>query len=89
MTELTVDEAGVVAFTQELVRIRSVNDPGALATALQSAVRSDMAEAFASTYWVSAFLCLATFVVALFLPRRHEESHLLDEEDEEPTPVAS
>lgn len=29
MTELTVDEAGVVAFTQELVCIRSVNDPEA------------------------------------------------------------
>ena len=29
MAELTVDEAGVVAFTQELVRIRSVHDPSA------------------------------------------------------------
>ncbi len=67
----------------------TVNDPGAMAQALQTAVHSDMAEAFASTYWVSAFLCLATFVVALFLPRRHEESHMLDEEDEASTPVAS
>ncbi len=60
-----------------------VNDPGALATALQSAVHGAMAEAFADTYWVSAFLCLATLVVALFLPRKHETSHMLDEEPEE------
>jgi len=38
VTELTVDEAGVVAFTQELVRIRSVNDPGAGTAELPAAL---------------------------------------------------
>ena len=51
------------------------------------AVRVDMAEAFAATYWVSAFMCLATLVVAAFLPRKHEESHMLDEEPGEAAPV--
>lgn len=56
-------------------------DPAAGAQALMSAVRAQMAEAFAATYWVSALLCLATLVVAAFLPRKHDRSHLLDDED--------
>lgn len=63
-----------------------VANPSEFATALQSTVRHEMAEAFASTYWVSAFLCLATLGVALLLPRKKEESHLLDEEPEEDHP---
>ncbi|MFZ0159796.1 MAG: DHA2 family efflux MFS transporter permease subunit [Kineosporiaceae bacterium] len=39
------------------------------------------AEAFASTYWVAAFMVMLTLVPALFLPRSHEESHLLDDLD--------
>jgi EmrB/QacA subfamily drug resistance transporter len=35
--------------------------------------------AFASTYWVAASLVALTLVPAYFLPRRHEESHLLDD----------
>lgn len=57
-------------------------NPGEFGSLLQSTVSHEMAEAFASTYWVSAFLCLGTLAVALFLPRRREESHLLDEEPE-------
>lgn len=64
-----------------------VGDPKEFATVLQSTVRHEMAEAFAGTYWVSAFLCLATLVVALFLPRKKEESHMLDEEPEDSPPV--
>ncbi|MHA7127642.1 DHA2 family efflux MFS transporter permease subunit [Janibacter indicus] len=63
------------------------SDPQAGAAALMQAVRVDMAEAFAATYWVSAFMCLATLVVAAFLPRKREESHLLDEEPGESAPV--
>ncbi|GAA8853322.1 MFS transporter [Helicobacter pylori] len=63
------------------------SDPQAGAAALMHAVRVDMAEAFAATYWVSAFMCLATLVVAAFLPRKHEESHMLDEEPGESAPV--
>ena len=64
-----------------------VSDPSALGEAIHSAVTGEMAEAFAGTYWVSAFLCLATLVVAAFLPRKHEESHLLDEEPADSTPI--
>ena len=63
-----------------------VSDPRDFGPLITSTVRHEMAEAFASTYWVSAFLCLATLVVALFLPRKKEESHLLDEEPEEDRP---
>ncbi len=43
--------------------------------------------AFASTYWVAASLVTLTLVPALFLPRRHEESHLLDDVDTQAPPV--
>ena len=36
-------------------------------------------QAFAETYWAAWVLVLLTLVPAL-LPRRHEESHLLDED---------
>jgi EmrB/QacA subfamily drug resistance transporter len=65
---------------------KALQDPGIAALVqkygegFQAAVLSDMAKAFASTYWVAAFLVALTLVPALFLPRKHEESHLLDEE---------
>jgi MFS family permease len=40
---------------------------------------AEAGQAFASTYWVAAFMVLLTFVPAFFLPRRREESHLLDD----------
>ena len=40
---------------------------------------SDAAQAFASSYWVAAILVACTFIPAWFLPRKHEESHLLDD----------
>jgi MFS family permease len=45
---------------------------------------SQAANAFAHTYWVAFALVGVTVVAALFLPRKHEESHLLaaDEESE-------
>jgi hypothetical protein len=48
---------------------------------------SEAASAFASTYWVAAFMVTFTLVPALFLPRRHEESHLLDDVDPDAPPV--
>ncbi len=47
----------------------------------------DAAQAFASTYWVAAFLVLATFVPAFFLPRKHEEAHLLDDVEPGSAPI--
>ncbi|WP_252974858.1 DHA2 family efflux MFS transporter permease subunit [Janibacter melonis] len=69
--------------------IGQVADPARAQEVLMAAVRSDLAGAFASTYWVSGGLCALTLVVALFLPRKREESHLLDgDEDAEPVHVA-
>jgi EmrB/QacA subfamily drug resistance transporter len=47
---------------------------------------ADAGKAFASTYWVAAFLVTLTLVPALFLPRKHEESHLLDDVDPDAAP---
>jgi hypothetical protein len=38
------------------------------------------ANAFAHTYWVAFALVAVTIVAALFLPRKREESHLLDDQ---------
>ena len=38
-----------------------------------------MATAFANTFWVAAILLTLTLIPAYFLPRKHEESHLLDD----------
>jgi EmrB/QacA subfamily drug resistance transporter len=48
---------------------------------------ADAAQAFASTYWVAAILVALTFVPAFFLPRKREESHLLDAEGAASAPV--
>jgi EmrB/QacA subfamily drug resistance transporter len=42
---------------------------------------SQAAEAFAQTFLIAAILVALTLIPAAFLPRRHEESHLLDEQD--------
>ena len=45
------------------------------------------ADAFASTYWLAACLVLLTFVPVFFLPRKREETHLLDDEGVPPVVV--
>jgi hypothetical protein len=45
------------------------------------------ANAFAHTYWVAFALVGVTVIAAMFLPRKHEESHLLDEEETTAAPV--
>ena len=57
-------------------------DQAAGQAALMSQVRQQMAEAFAHSYWVALGLVALTLLPAFFLPRKHEESHLLDDEDE-------
>jgi EmrB/QacA subfamily drug resistance transporter len=47
--------------------------------AFMAALHEAMAVAFANTFWVAAILLTLTLVPAYFLPRRHEESHLLDD----------
>ncbi|MEW1955118.1 DHA2 family efflux MFS transporter permease subunit [Terrabacter sp. NPDC080008] len=46
-----------------------------------------LADVYGQTFLVAAILCVATLVSAAFLPRRHEESHLLDEDAATATPV--
>jgi EmrB/QacA subfamily drug resistance transporter len=46
---------------------------------LELAVHEAMAAAFSTTFWVAAILLTLTLVPAFFLPRQHEESHLLDD----------
>jgi EmrB/QacA subfamily drug resistance transporter len=58
-------------------------DPAALARGLV-----DAATSFADTYWVAWSLVLLTLVPALFLPRRHEEDHFLDDEGVPPVVVS-
>jgi EmrB/QacA subfamily drug resistance transporter len=48
---------------------------------------ADAAQAFASSYWVAAILVALTFIPAFFLPRKREESHLLDDAGAEAPPV--
>lgn len=48
---------------------------------------SQAGNAFAHTYWVAFALVGVTVVAALFLPRRHDESHQPDDEKSEAVPV--
>ena len=52
-----------------------IGGPAAVAQGLANA-----GAAFAETYWAAWVLVLLTLVPAALLPRRHEESHLLDED---------
>jgi EmrB/QacA subfamily drug resistance transporter len=54
--------------------VDQLGGPGAVAQGLQ-----DAAHAFSSTYWVAGILVACTFVPALLLPRKKEESQLLDD----------
>ena len=73
----------------------AAKDPGIAAllqqygSGFEAAVREALAGAFAHTYAVAAVLVALTLIPAFFLPRKHEESHLLDDEglDEAPAPV--
>ncbi|MER7073901.1 DHA2 family efflux MFS transporter permease subunit [Terrabacter sp. NPDC000476] len=41
---------------------------------------SELADVYGKTFLIAAILCATTLVAAAFLPRRHESSHLLDDE---------
>jgi predicted MFS family arabinose efflux permease len=55
-------------------RLAAALSPAAIAKGLE-----DAASAFAQTYWVAWSLVLLTVIPAMLLPRKHEESHLLDD----------
>ncbi|WP_035856663.1 DHA2 family efflux MFS transporter permease subunit [Cryptosporangium arvum] len=71
-----------IAAQQDPRIVQQVGGPEAVAKGLQEA-----AEAFAHTYWVALALCVVTLGAAFFLPRKREESHLLDDEAEGAPPV--
>jgi hypothetical protein len=48
---------------------------------------ADAAAAFADTFWVAWILVVLTLIPALMLPRKREESHLLDDEGIPPAVV--
>ena len=65
--------------------IASRHDPAIAAKLGGPAVQegfSQAAHAFAQTFLVAAILVSLTIIPALLLPRRHEESHLLDDQDQ-------
>ena len=47
----------------------------------------EAADAFAHTYWVALALTGVTVVSSLFLPRKKEEAHVLDDEQQESPPA--
>jgi len=55
-----------------------------LGDAFHATALSDMASSFSSTYWVAFAIIAFTLIPVAFLPRKREESHLLDDEGEEP-----
>ncbi len=54
-------------------------DPQAAVAALGARVADLAAQAYAHTFWFAAGFVTLTLVSAAFLPRKHEESHLLDD----------
>ncbi|MEV6843528.1 DHA2 family efflux MFS transporter permease subunit [Actinoplanes sp. NPDC051411] len=70
--------------------IQSRQNPGIAQQLGPSGIKTGLANAahaFAHTYWVAFALVLVTVVAALFLPRKQEESHLLDDDQAEAVPV--
>ncbi|HMM93524.1 DHA2 family efflux MFS transporter permease subunit [Phycicoccus sp.] len=55
------------------------SDPQAAVAALGAKVADLAAGAYAHTFWFAAGFVTLTLVSAAFLPRKHEESHLLDD----------
>lgn len=81
------DPAKIAALIEKFPAVAQVvapfgRDQAGAAAALTKAVKDALASAFASTFWVAASLIALTLVTAFFLPRKHEESHLLDDEEE-------
>jgi EmrB/QacA subfamily drug resistance transporter len=71
-----------IASRQDPAIVAQIGGPAGVREGLAQA-----AEAFGHTYWVALALVVVTIVSALFLPRKHEESHLLDDEKAAAGPV--
>ncbi|GAA1974174.1 MFS transporter [Nocardioides panacihumi] len=79
---ITETTAAILKNTQPEVFAKLHLDPAAVANGMASA-----AEAFAQTYWVAWIVLVVALIPALMLPRKHEESHLLDDEGVPPVAI--
>jgi EmrB/QacA subfamily drug resistance transporter len=83
VTGAPVTEAGLaIGAVQDPAIAQTVPDPSILERGLQFA-----ADSFASTFMVGFVLVLLTLIPAFFLPRKKEESHLLDDDGSKAAPV--
>ncbi|WP_426567147.1 DHA2 family efflux MFS transporter permease subunit [Angustibacter sp. McL0619] len=73
---------GVAIFSVVLTNALLDNVPASPALAPQAA-----AAAFSHTFWVAAWLVTLTLIPAYFLPRKREESKLLEDADDVPAPA--
>jgi EmrB/QacA subfamily drug resistance transporter len=80
---ITETGAAILSNTRPQVFSQLHLDPSAVARGL-----GDAASSFAHTYWVAWSLVLLTLVPALFLPRRREADHFLDDEGVPPVVVS-
>jgi EmrB/QacA subfamily drug resistance transporter len=80
---ITETGAAILSKTRPEVLAGLHLDPAAVARGL-----TDAASSFAQTYWVAWVLVVLTLVPAFLLPRRHEETHLLDDEGRPPVVVS-
>ncbi len=55
-----------------------------LGAQFESVAMADLAAAFAASFFVAACLCVVALVSSLFLPKKQEASHLLDDQGQPP-----
>jgi EmrB/QacA subfamily drug resistance transporter len=79
---ITETTAAILKNTQPQLFTQLGLDPAAVAHGM-----ADAAAAFANTYWVAWAVLVVAMIPALMLPRKHEESHLLDDEGVPPVTV--
>lgn len=89
-------DSKAIQAAQELAKAETANVPPApsvleyvqsLGAQFESIVMSDMAHAFAASFVVAFWLCVLALLVSLFLPKKREESHLLDDQGQPPVMI--
>jgi EmrB/QacA subfamily drug resistance transporter len=73
--------------TPAMASLKSASKAAAMGQDAVAKGLADAGHAFAQTYWVAWGLVLLTVIPSLMLPRKQEESHLLDEEGLPPVVV--
>ncbi len=79
---ITETTAAILKNTQPALFEQLHLDPAAVADGMARAAAS-----FADTYWVAWSVILIALIPSLFLPRKHEESHFLDDEGVPPVAI--